>query len=98
MSSVINCSINVKAITKDKIKVHPNGKHYWNFTVKERKTPDEYNNTHYVVESQTKDERAAKAPVNYLDSSGKEFIFNNNALASNDAANTNDDDDDDLPF
>jgi len=99
MSKVINCSIDVKAISKDKIKIHANGSHYWNFTVKERREPDEYGNTHYVVEQQTKDEREAKAPVNYLKSSGKEYVFQDpnssaDTVASNEPAN----EEDDLPF
>ena len=68
-----------------------------NMTVMERKEPDNYGNTHYVIESQSKDERAAKAPKNYLKSSGKEFVFGGDAqVASNDV--TLDDGDDDLPF
>lgn len=97
MSKIINISIDVKMISKDKIKVNPNGSHYYSMTVMERKEPDNYGNTHYVVEAQTKDERAAKAPKNYLKSSGKEFVFGGeNLVASNDA--TQDDADDDLPF
>lgn len=100
MSTIINCSIDLKMITKDKIKIHTNGSHYYNFSILERKEPDQYGNTHYVVEQQTKDERAAKAPKNYLKSSGKAFVFGSDngtpQVASNDVAN--DDDDDDLPF
>lgn len=100
MSKIINCSIDLKSISKDKIKIHSNGCHYWNFSVLERKEPDQYGNTHYVVEQQSKDEREAKAPKNYLKSSGKEFIFGDSqgsaqATASNAYA---DDEDDDLPF
>jgi len=101
MSKIINCSIDVKSISKDKIKVHANGCHYWNFTVKERKEPDQYGNTHYVVEQQTKDERDAGAPVNYLKSSGKAFDFSdrNKQVASNAYADQGQDDDDNpLPF
>tara|TARA_B110001452_G_scaffold227401_1_gene202271 strand:- start:4570 stop:4863 length:294 start_codon:yes stop_codon:yes gene_type:complete len=97
MSKIINISIDVKMINKEKIKVNANGSHYYSMTVMERKTPDDYGNTHYVVESQSKDERAAKAPKNYLKSSGKEFVFGGEAqVASNDV--TLDDGDDDLPF
>lgn len=97
MSRVINISIDVKMIDKEKIKVNANGSHYYSMSVMERKTPDDYGNTHYVVESQTKDERAAKAPKNYLKSSGKEFVFGDQAqVASNDVSQ--DDDGDDLPF
>ena len=97
MSKIINISIDVKMINKEKIKVNANGSHYYNMTVMERKEPDNYGNTHYVVEAQTKDERAAKVPKNYLKSSGKEFVFGAEAqIASNDV--TLDDGDSDLPF
>jgi hypothetical protein len=97
MSKIINISIDVKMISKEKIKVNANGSHYYNMTVMERKEPDTYGNTNYVVEAQTKDERAAKAPKNYLKSSGKEFVFGGDSqVASNDV--TQDDGDDDLPF
>ena len=97
MSKVINISIDVSMINKEKIKVHTNGSHYYSMSVMERKEPDTYGNTHYVVEQQTKDERAAKAPKNYLKSSGKEFVFGGEAqVATNDA--TLDDNDSDLPF
>ena len=99
MSTIINCSIDVKMIDKDKIKIHTNGSHYWNFSVMERKDPDQYGNTHYVVEGQSKDERDAKAPKNYLKSSGKAYVFGSDngkqQIASNDSVN---DDDNDLPF
>lgn len=102
MSKIINISIDVKMISKEKITKHANGSHYYNMTVTERKEPDQYGNTHYVVEAQTKEERAAKAPKNYLKSSGKEFIFEERGTASNpisnqDVGNTNEPEDD-LPF
>jgi hypothetical protein len=98
MSTIINCSIDLKAINKDKIKIHPNGKHYYNFSVMERKDPDDYGNTHYIVEAQTKEEREAKAPKNYLASSGKAHVFgdSNNQVASNDASAQ--EEEDGLPF
>lgn len=98
MSKIINCSIDLKMIDKSKIKIHANGSHYWNFSVMEMKETDQYGKTHYVVEQQTQDERAAKAPKNYLKSSGKAFDFGaqNAQVASNDAAAQ--EEDDDLPF
>jgi basic membrane lipoprotein Med (substrate-binding protein (PBP1-ABC) superfamily) len=99
MSKIINCSIDVKMIDKSKIKIHANGSHYWNFTVKERKEPDQYGNTHYIVETQTKDERDAKTPQNYLKSSGKEMVFaNGTASAQAQQVANAADEDDDLPF
>lgn len=99
MSRLINISIDVKMINKEKIKVNANGSHYYNMTVMERKEKDDYGNTHYVIEQQSKEEREAKAPKNYLKSSGKEVVFGNengNAIASNDV--TAEDEDDTLPF
>jgi hypothetical protein len=97
MSKIINISIDVKMINKEKIKVNANGSHYYNMSVMERKEPDNWGNTHYVIEAQSKDERDAKAPKNYLKSSGKEFIFGGEAqVASNHV--TLDDVGDDLPF
>jgi hypothetical protein len=97
MSKIINISIDVKMINKEKIKVNANGSHYYNMSVMERKEPDNWGNTHYVIEAQSKDERDAKAPKNYLKSSGKEFIFGGEAqVASNDV--TLDDGGDDLHF
>lgn len=100
MSKSINCSIDLKMISKDKIKIHANGSHYWNFSVLERREADEYGNTHYIVEQQTKDERAAKAPKNYMKSSGKEFIFGDAGKAETNAAISNnyEEQEDDLPF
>jgi len=103
MSKIINCSIDVSMISKDKIKIHANGSHYWNFSVLEKKETDDYGNTHYVVEGQTKDERDAKAPKNYMKSSGKEYVFGSSNGApevkpSNAYVDNGDDDDDGLPF
>lgn len=100
MSTIINCSIDVKMITKGKIKIHPNGSHYWNFSVLERKEPDDFGNTHYVVEQQTKEERDAKEPKNYLKSSGKAIVFGdaNTSVATKPANDFHEEDEEDLPF
>jgi len=100
MSKVINCSIDVKAINKDKIEIHANGSHYYRFSVMERREPDKFGNTHYVVEGQSKEEREAKAPKNFLNSSGKEYIFgnDNNQETQSKVSNDYNNEDDDLPF
>lgn len=99
MSKIINCSIDLTLIDKERVKKHSNGASYYNFSVMERKDADEYGNTHYIVEGQTKEERAAKAPKNYLRSSGKQYIFGeataDSPKASNDFSQA---DEDDLPF
>ena len=52
----------------------------------------EYGDTHYVFESQSKEERDAKTPKTYL-GNGKEFVFNSNGVNQ-----TTETVDDDLPF
>ena len=83
MGKLINISIDVTKIDKNKIKKHTNGSQYYNIVVDEKQTPDQFNNTHTVYEAQTKEEREAKVKKNYL-GSGKEFVFgsNNNAASA----------------
>ena len=102
MSKIINVSFDLNMISEHKKKNHANGACYVNLTVCEKKEPDNYGNTHYLVEAQTKEERAAGAPKNYLRSSGKEFVFGGGGggqaqQQQGNVANQQDDDDD-LPF
>lgn len=88
---MINISINLSKIPKDKIIDGKKGK-YLNITVSELRTPDQYGNTHSVYVSQSKEERATNKV--YL-GSGKAVVFNsqvqNNIPASPESV-------DDLPF
>ena len=52
-----------------------NGKHYVSIVVDERKETDKFGNTHAVYISQSKEERTAKTPKQYV-GNGKEFKFN----------------------
>jgi hypothetical protein len=52
-----------------------NGKHYVSVVVDERKETDKFGNTHAVYISQSKEERTAKTPKQYV-GNGKEFKFN----------------------
>lgn len=72
---MINISIDLNKIDKSKIKPHANGAKYYNITVDKLKEVDKFNNTHCVYESQSKEERAAKAKRNYV-GNGKELVFN----------------------
>lgn len=74
--SLINISIDLNKIDKTKIKQHTNGAKYYALTVDTKREPDQYGNTHTVYDSQSKEERQARTPKNYL-GSGKEFKFNN---------------------
>ena len=94
MSSIINLSINLDKIDKSKIIAGKKGK-YLNLTVGgNRDGEDQYGNTHYVFQSQSKEEREGKTEKNYL-GNGKEFVFNNEPVTASSSSSGNDDD---LPF
>jgi hypothetical protein len=94
--SLINISICLTDLPKDKIKEGKNGKKYINLCVASRKEVNQYGDTHTVYVSQTKEEREANIPLTFV-GAGKEFIPQKITCESvNDmpvAGNT-----DDLPF
>ena len=90
--SIINLSINLDKIDKTKIIAGKKGK-YLNLTVgANRDGEDQYGNTHYIFQSQSKEEREGGAEKNYL-GNGKEFVFDNPTPAPATSSS-----DDDLPF
>jgi len=94
MGKIINVKIDVTKLDKNKFFKGKKGT-YANVTVAENMDGEsEYGDTHYVFESQSKEERDAKTPKNYL-GNGKEFVFNGGTTAS---ATVTTDVDDDLPF
>ena len=94
MSSIINLSINLDKIDKTKIITGKKGK-YLNLTVgSNRDGEDQFGNTHYIFQSQSKEEREGGSEKNYL-GNGKQFVFDNQPKAK---AETVTNDDDDLPF
>ena len=94
--SLINISICLSELPKDKIKQATNGKKYINLVCASRKEVSQYGETHSVYVSQTKEEREVGAQTVYV-GSGKEFVpqtvtaenIENMPIAQND---------DDLPF
>jgi len=70
--SLINISICLSELPKDKIKQAANGKKYINLTVARRKGVSQFGETHTVYVSNTKEERDAKTPVVYV-GTGREF-------------------------
>ena len=95
MGKIINIKVDVTKLDKNKFFVGKKGT-YANITVAENMDGEsEYGDTHYVFESQSKEERDAKTPKNYL-GNGKEFVFNGGTTAS--APVTADMDDEDIPF
>jgi hypothetical protein len=77
-------------------KSEKNQKVYAKFVVDERKSPDNYGNTHTVYVNQTKEEREAGNAKQYV-GSGKEIVFGAKTTAKKpDVEQLRDEDD--LPF
>jgi len=94
MGKIINVKIDVTKLDKNKFFKGKKGT-YANVTVAENMDGEsEYGDTHYVFESQSKEERDAKTPKNYL-GNGKEFVFGNNGGTQTATTETVDDD---FPF
>lgn len=65
--ALINCSICLSDIPKDKIKLFDkNGKKYLSVVVADLREVDEYGNTHSVYISQTREEREANERRTYI--------------------------------
>jgi hypothetical protein len=94
--SLINISICLSDIPKDKIKEASNGKKYINLALASRKEVSKYGETHTLFVSQTKGEREYNIPVTFV-GYGKEYIPQRESFESveNMPAVTNVDD---LPF
>lgn len=95
---LINLSICLSDIPKERIKLANNGKKYLAITVQDLREADEYGNTHSVYATQTKEEREAKEKRTYI-GRGKEFIFENTRPSVEQVAELPVAEDiDDLPF
>lgn len=73
---LINLSICLSDIPKERIKIANNGKKYLAITVQDLREADEYGNTHSVYATQTKEEREAKEKRTYI-GRGKAVVFEN---------------------
>ena len=92
MGKIINVSVDVTKLDKAEFFVGKKGT-YANITVAEnRGGVDDYGNTHYVFQSQSKEDREAGKDKNYL-GNGKEFVFGNAPEAEKEMSL-----DEDLPF
>lgn len=74
MADLVNVSLCVSDIPKDKIFVADNGKKYISICVSELRQPDQYENTHCVFIRQSKEERERKEPRTYV-GRGKAVVF-----------------------
>lgn len=71
---IINLSVCLTDLPKDKIKLADNGKKYISLTIRDLQSVDAYGNTHTLFVSQTKEEREARANRTYV-GRGKEVVF-----------------------
>ena len=94
MGKIINIKVDVTKLDKSRFYKGEKGT-YANLTVAENMDGEsQYGDTHYVFESQSKEEREAKTPKNFV-GNGKEFVFNNEPVTASSSSSGNDDD---LPF
>ena len=68
MGAIINVSIDLNKIDKNKIKSHANGAKYYQLTINVADKSDQYGNDVSVTEPQSKEERMAKKKKQYLGS------------------------------
>lgn len=66
MSALINVSIDVAKLPKEKFVQGKNGKVYYNFTVSVNDETNQWGQNASAFDSQTKEEREAKKPKDYL--------------------------------
>lgn len=74
MAELINVSLCVSDIPKDKIFVAESGKKYISICVSTLREPDQYENTHSVFIRQSKEERERKDKRTYI-GKGKAVVF-----------------------
>ena len=96
MSVLMNASIRVDKLPKEKFIKGKDGAVYYNMTIS---VSDEtrYGNNVAITDSQTKEEREAKKPKNYLGNGKVVWTDGNIALAEKEAVQETPDTDD-LPF
>jgi hypothetical protein len=66
MSAIINVSLRVDALPKEKFISGKDGKVYYNFTVSVNDEPNQFGQNVSLTDSQTQEEREAKKPKVYL--------------------------------
>lgn len=74
MADLINVSLCVSDIPKDKIYVSESGKKYISICVSKLREPDQYENTHSVFIRQSKEERERRDKRTYV-GRGKAVVF-----------------------
>jgi hypothetical protein len=92
---MIQLSINLSKIPKEKIFTSKSGEKWINLLVGEKKEVGKYGETHFIAVSKSKEEREANVESVYV-GNGKEIKPNNQNASS--SQNSTSQGDDDLPF
>ncbi len=80
MSALINFSLRVDKLPKEKFVVGKDGAVYYNGTISVNDETNEWGQNVSIIDSQTKEERDAKKPKTYL-GNGK-VVWNNGTIAN----------------
>ena len=97
MASIIKASINLNEIPKDKIIVGKKGK-YLPITITINDEPDQFGNQGPVCIEQTKEEREAKKPKQYIGNGKVVWTDGKSTKAQQEAQPQDNDNNVDLPF
>ena len=98
MSSIINVSMRVDALPKEKFVSGKDGKVYYNFTVLVNDEPNQFGQNVSLTDSQTQEEREAKKPKVYLGNGNVVWTDGNNKTATKKEKATASVENDGLPF
>jgi hypothetical protein len=98
MSAIINLSLRVDALPKEKFVQGKDGKVYYNFTVSVNDDSNQWGQNVSATDSQTKEEREAKKPKSYLGNGNVVWTDGNIKLADKKVEVTAKEVESDLPF
>jgi len=98
MGALLNVSLRVDKLPKEKFVQGKDGAVYYNFTVGVNDDSNQFGQNVSLTDSQTKEEREAKKPKTYLGNGNVVWTDGNIKLAEKKAEVTNELVDDNLPF
>lgn len=98
MSAIINLSLRVDALPKEKFVQGKDGKVYYNFTINVNDESNQFGQNVSATDSQTKEEREAKKPKSYLGNGTVVWTDGNIKLADKKVEATAKEVESDLPF
>lgn len=98
MSALLNVSIRVDSLPKEKFVQGKDGKVFYNFTISVNDDSNQFGQNVSLIDSQTKEEREAKKPKSYLGNGNVVWTDGNIKLADKKVEATAKEVESDLPF